>query len=172
MASLIIALAGGDSEPARSYELAGDVVRIRRPDGSELEVERAAVDLEQTLEQNAGRDFATAADAAEPAEPPGGGGEPNLQIESRAESASGPYRIVEGSVKNLTRKPLGDVVARVVAEDDRGRLVTAEEALVDFNPLKGGATSSFRVVMKAPAELHLRLTFRALLGDEIAAVEE
>lgn len=156
-----IALRDGRDEVARSYAVEGDRVRALKADGGSLELSLGLVDFERTFAANAGTDF-------EPPVGPPPDGEPALELIEHRERSVGDYIVVEGVVKNLTRGDLGSVVAKVIGEGEDGGILTSEESLVDWNPLRGGARSSFKVVVRSGGKvLRTRLVFRSLLGESL-----
>jgi len=161
MALIRIALADGREEAVRSYSFAGDRVRALKVDGSVIDLAIEAVDKDRTFAANAGTDFEPP--AAFPAS-----GEPALELVEHRERNAGDYIVVEGVVRNLTRVDFGNVVAKVLGEDEDGSLLTSEEALVDWSPLRGGAETPFKVVVRSGGRVRrTRLVFRSLLGDQI-----
>jgi len=156
-----IVLRDGQEEEIRWYErLEGKVILCRGED-DRTEIDEAEIDLEATFLRNADVDF----------DPPGGDltpGEPLLELLTKREHEAGDYLIVEGLIRNVARIQLVSVVAKVLIADEDGKFVTGDEALVDVSPLRAGAESPFRVVIKtASRPARTRILFRALLGEEL-----
>jgi hypothetical protein len=155
-------LRDGREETVRSYRIEGDVVHLTRADGSGAAIDFAALDLAATFRASAGVEFAPAAAPIEP-------GEPVLELVAQSRATEGDYLVLEGLVRNLAREDQPNVVARVIAEDGEGRFLTSEEVLIDWNPLRPGADSTFRVVLRAAGRAAAtRLEFRSLLGGALA----
>jgi hypothetical protein len=78
------------------------------------------------------------------------------------------YVKVEGRVKNISNSSLKNVTADVTFLTASKELVTSSEALIDFNPIMPGQTSTFSVIETYnPAMKSASITFRTLLGKSI-----
>ena len=151
-----LVLRGGIGEVVRSYVIDGGRVRFDRLDGSTGEVACAEVDAEATFAANASAGKDAKAD------------DPPLELLSRDVSERAGYRIVEGAVRNCGPGELSGLVARVVAQDREGRLLGAEEALIDPARLSPGGEGTFRVILRAPGIVgRLDLRFRSLRGEAV-----
>jgi len=97
-------------------------------------------------------------------------GAPQLSLVSSTgyESKSGSYRVVEGQVKNLSWKPLKDVVVRSTWLDETGKFVASKGALIEHNPILPGQTSAFRTMAIAdPAMSLYHVEFESVGGGPL-----
>ncbi|MFC1955016.1 FxLYD domain-containing protein [Chloroflexota bacterium] len=91
-----------------------------------------------------------------------------LQCLSWANYTEYGYIHVVGEVNNISDSKLENVTAVVNFRTEDGTLVKTEEALIDYNPLMPGQTSSFEVLTtENPAVKKLGLNFKHLLGEKI-----
>ncbi len=78
------------------------------------------------------------------------------------------YAKVTGLVKNISNKPLSNVVAVVNFYDQRGNFIKSDSALIEYNPILPGQTSPFKVLTTAnPAMVKSSLSFKFLMGGKI-----
>jgi hypothetical protein len=78
------------------------------------------------------------------------------------------YIHVVGEVKNISDSKLENVVATVAFRTEDGTLVKTDEALIDYDVLMPGQTSSFTVMTSDnPAIKKLGLSFKFFWGDKI-----
>ena len=69
---------------------------------------------------------------------------------------------------NISGQKLGNVMAVVQFNDEKGDLITAGDALIDYNPILPGQTSSFKAMATAnPAMKKAQLDFKYLFGSSI-----
>lgn len=61
------------------------------------------------------------------------------------------YSIVEGQVRNTSSRSIQSIVAVVTWYDDNDNFVTSESALIEYDPLVAGETSTFKVMSRTPA---------------------
>jgi hypothetical protein len=78
------------------------------------------------------------------------------------------YVEAEGRVKNISDEPIRSVVAVVQFESKSGEMITAGDALIDFNPIMPGQTSPFKVMETYnPMMKSASITFKEHFGGEI-----
>jgi hypothetical protein len=84
------------------------------------------------------------------------------------ESTSGGYHYVEGQVKNLSAESLSRVAAQVTWFTRDDQFITSDDALIDFDPLLPGQTSSFKTITRSnPAMSRYSVEFKRILGGAI-----
>jgi hypothetical protein len=99
---------------------------------------------------------------------------PQLALVAAAarESSSAYYR-VEGQVKNVSGRPLRNVEAVVTWYDGDSRFVTADSALIEYNPILADQTSPFRVLTRSnPALRNYSVAFKELGGAGLRVTDE
>lgn len=75
---------------------------------------------------------------------------------------------VTGRVKNISGESLKNVEAVVEFEDRNGQLITTDSALIDYNPILPGQTSTFKVIETYnPAMKKAGISFKDLMGGSI-----
>lgn len=94
--------------------------------------------------------------------------EPLLELQNYNCSNEYDYFIIEGSVKNISDKPLDDVEAIGNAYQDNDEFVKSDSALIKYNPILSGQTSPFKVIMTGnPLIKKCSISFKELLGGTI-----
>lgn len=79
------------------------------------------------------------------------------------------YVEATGRVKNISGDSLKNVEAVVEFEDRNGQLVTTGSALIAYNPILPGQTSTFKVIETYnPAMKRAKISFKDLMGGSIA----
>ena len=110
------------------------------------------------------------APTAEPEPPPPPPPPEDLLALESMQGADGGYgfHTVEGQVTNLTGRNLENVMAVVTWLTDDDQFITADEALIDFNPVLPGQTSPFEVMSSTnPAMSKYRVEFKTLFGGTL-----
>src|SRR5438477_3189835 len=80
------------------------------------------------------------------------------------------FNTCTGEVRNLTGGSLRNVTAVTSWRDADGAVQRTDEALVDFNPLLAGQTSTFKTIGSAnPGLTKFDVRFKELLGGAIPA---
>ncbi|MEP7173436.1 MAG: hypothetical protein ABI705_08110 [Aestuariivirga sp.] len=78
------------------------------------------------------------------------------------------YAIVEGVVRNISGQPLKNVEAVVSFQTKSGEFITADTALVDYNPILRGQASPFKVIARwNPAMARANIEFKYLFGGTL-----
>ena len=81
------------------------------------------------------------------------------------QSDGGGYYIVEGQIRNETSEPIRSIVAVATWYDKGDTFITTDDALIDFNPLLPGQTSSFKTMSRANPEMSkFSVAFKAFSG--------
>ena len=82
--------------------------------------------------------------------------------------ASGTFVEAKGEVKNISGQSLRNVVAMATFYDQNGNFITADEALIDFNPILTNQKSPFSVLETYnPAMRGATIQFKFLFGGTI-----
>ena len=115
----------------------------------------------------------TTAPTDSPAPPPPVAPQDRLALlASRGYERSG-YYIVEGQVTNLTDAPIRNVTAVSTWFTKDEQFITTDEALVDYNPLMPGQTSSFKTMSREnPQMSKFTVEFKQLMGGSIATRDD
>jgi hypothetical protein len=93
---------------------------------------------------------------------------PQLQLISWSWHDESGYAIAEGQVKNISSENLRNVEAIVSYYTGDKKFVTADDAVIDFNPILPGQTSSFKTMgTYNPAMTNAAIDFKDLLGGTI-----
>ena len=83
-------------------------------------------------------------------------------------SSSSRYNTCEGAVTNLTNQSLRNIVAVVTWVDSNGTPQRSDDALIDFNPILAGQTSTWSTIGRAnPGLTDSYLNFKELSGGTI-----
>lgn len=91
-----------------------------------------------------------------------------LSLLSRRCSERHGFMFIEGEVKNITDRPLKNVMAVGIYWTSDNVLVTSEDALIAFNPLMPGQTSPFKVaVTRNPLIKSCEIDFKFIFGEKI-----
>jgi hypothetical protein len=99
-----------------------------------------------------------------PAAPAG----PDLALLSSRGYEESTYFMVEGQVKNLSNRPLENVEAVTTWYDKDGGFIKTADALIDFNPILPGQTSTFKTLTPGnPAMTKFSVEFKNLFGPSI-----
>jgi len=78
------------------------------------------------------------------------------------------YFHIVGEVKNISDKPLEDVMAVGTAYTENGEFVKSDDALIDYNPILPGQTSPFEIlVTDNPAIKRCKVSFKEFWGGSI-----
>lgn len=89
-------------------------------------------------------------------------------ISWRCDRESGGWLYVRGEVRNVSGERLQNVTAVGEFRTEKGDLVSAETALVEFNPLMPGQTSPFRVSYRGnPEAKRCGVSFKRLMGGAL-----
>jgi hypothetical protein len=89
-------------------------------------------------------------------------------LSARGGRSSDSYFTVEGQVQNLTDRPLPSVEAVVTWYTKTDQFISAESALVEYDPLLPGQTSPFKVITRAnPAMDKYSVEFKQLRGGPL-----
>lgn len=67
-------------------------------------------------------------------------------LSSRGYASSSAYHSVEGQVKNLTGDPIDRIRVKVTWHTKSGEFITADEAMIDYQPLMPGQVSTFKTI--------------------------
>ncbi len=88
-------------------------------------------------------------------------------------TASDTFVEANGRVKNVSTENLRNVTAVVSYFTEDGKFITSDEALISFNPILPGQTSTFRVIgQHNPAMKCASIELKSLLGGTIPWVRE
>lgn len=83
------------------------------------------------------------------------------------------YFHIEGQVKNISNKPLEDIMAVGSAYTEDGSFVKSSDALIDYNPILVGQTSPFQVLMTDnPAISKCNVEFKELWGATVPTLRD
>ena len=75
----------------------------------------------------------------------------------------------EGFVRNVSDRPLEDVLAVIINTDASGVPLSSDDALIDYNPILAGQESPWSVIINYnPAYTQWRVEFSELFGTKIA----
>jgi hypothetical protein len=85
------------------------------------------------------------------------------------EAEFGGYHIVEGQVKNVSNEALKNVTAVATWYDENGEFIKSDDALIDYNPILPGQTSSFKTLSTGnPAMAKYTVAFKILMGGTLS----
>lgn len=94
--------------------------------------------------------------------------EPQLELISQHCYEEYGYFQFAGEVKNISGKSLKNVEAVGTAYTKTGEFVNSDDALISYNPILPGQTSSFKVMMTYnPAMQKCATDFKYLMGESI-----
>lgn len=92
-----------------------------------------------------------------------------LALLSASCTSSVGYSRCSGSVKNLTDKPMRSVAVVISWVDANGVIQTADDSLIDYNPILPGQESPWDTIgQDNPALTRFRVSFKELLGGTIS----
>lgn len=92
-------------------------------------------------------------------------------LSMRENPLSDDYSEYVGEVQNISNTPLDQVKAVITFYDKAGKVVTSENAYIDFAPLQPGQKSPFKITTrKNPASKKYTLTFMGD-GGEIKTID-
>jgi len=75
---------------------------------------------------------------------------------------------IRGEVKNVSNRPIKNLMAVATFRTGAGGFVKSDDALVEYNPLLPGQTSPFKVgTTHNPASEKCRLSFKTMFGGEV-----
>jgi len=78
------------------------------------------------------------------------------------------FAIAEGAVKNISPKPIDNVVAVFVVYDKQGGFIKADNALIDYRPILPGQASPFKVYCNYNPKIHkASIDFKVLSGGTL-----
>jgi len=78
------------------------------------------------------------------------------------------YMYLEGEVKNISDKPIRNLMAIATFRGEDDIFIKSDNSLVDYNPLMPGQTSPFKVMSSDnPAIEKCRLSFKTMMGGKI-----
>jgi len=78
------------------------------------------------------------------------------------------YMFIRGEVKNITDKPIKNLMAVATFRTKDDTFVKSDDALVEYNPLLPGQTSPFKVgTSQNPASEKCRLSFKTMFGSKL-----
>ena len=93
---------------------------------------------------------------------------PQLELVDWNWSTGYGYVTARGRVKNLTNESLENVMAIVTFTDSSGGFITTGEALIDFNPVLPGQTSTFSAMAQEnPKMKKASIEFKYLAGGSM-----
>jgi hypothetical protein len=85
------------------------------------------------------------------------------------EADGGGYNIVEGQVRNLSGQPMRHVTAHASWYDGHGDFITADDAVIDLDPILPDQISSFKTMSRSnPAMAKYTVEFKYLIGGSIS----
>lgn len=94
--------------------------------------------------------------------------QPLLELKSMKCYREYDYFFVEGTVKNISENSLKNIEAVGNMYQDNGEFVTSDTALIEYNPILSGQTSSFKVMhTDNPAIKKCTVDFKELMGGTI-----
>ncbi len=94
--------------------------------------------------------------------------QPLLELQSMKCYREYDYFFVEGTVKNISGNSLKNIEAVGNMYQDNGEFVTSDTALIEYNPILSGQTSSFKVMhTDNPAIKKCKVDFKELMGGTI-----
>jgi hypothetical protein len=80
------------------------------------------------------------------------------------------YQVCEGEVRNETDQRLDSVMAEVRFTDQAGTFVKSGNAMINYQPLMPGQTSSFMVMTTDNPQIrHFSIGFREMFGGKLKA---
>lgn len=98
---------------------------------------------------------------------------PPLEVKSWKCEVEHTYIHVRGEVKNVTDRPLENIMVVGAFRDKNGTLVKSEDALVDYDPIMPGQTSPFSAGTRHnPQITDCGLSFKVLMGGTVAYTEK
>ena len=81
----------------------------------------------------------------------------------------GGYAYLQGEVKNVSNRPLENVMVQVSWYTDSEEFITSDDALINLNPILPGQTSPFKTITTLnPAMSNCKMSFKALFGGSIS----
>lgn len=91
-----------------------------------------------------------------------------LLASSGGPSAGGAYIEVKGRVQNVSQRPISNLMATVELFDKRGEFISADHALVEFDPVLPGQATPFTVLIRGnPATEKYLVRFKTMGGPEL-----
>lgn len=118
----------------------------------------------EKADRNSSQSTPASASSPVPADAPG----PILEVQSWKCEKEHSYAHVRGEVKNLTDRPLENVLAVGTMRTTAGELVQSEDTLIDLRTLMPGQKSAFDVMIPDnPLGKSCELSFRTFRGQEI-----
>lgn len=97
---------------------------------------------------------------------------PKLQLLDYSQKREYDYIIVEGQVKNISSEKLENVEAVVEYYDENDNFIKEDSALIEYNPILPGQTSSFKVMGTDNPEIkRYAVSFKDLMGGKINHIE-
>ena len=95
---------------------------------------------------------------------------PKLEVQSwKWNKDSESYIQIVGEVKNTSTYSLDGIIAVASFRDEKGDIITSDDALIDFQPILPGQTSPFKVIATYnPAMKKANIDFKEAGGGTIA----
>lgn len=82
------------------------------------------------------------------------------------------FATVEGQVKNISGKPLDNVMVVVEWADDNGNFIKSDDALIEYDPILVGQVSPFKSITSYnPAMTKFRVSFKEMFGGTIPTID-
>ena len=83
------------------------------------------------------------------------------------------YTVTEGRVKNISDKPLKNVEAVVENLAADGTFISADTAIIEYNPVMPGQSSPFKVMGNHnPLMKSCTLSFKSLMGGALGTIQK
>lgn len=96
-----------------------------------------------------------------------------LLVNHKAKRESPNYVKLTGRVQNISKQPIGDLLAVTSFFDRAGEFITREQAMVDIDPIESGQISTFGITVKMEEQLgDYQITFSKIGGKLIPHSEE
>jgi len=99
--------------------------------------------------------------------------EPVLELQNWSWHKEYGYAIAEGMVKNISSKPLDDVVAILNIYDKQNNFIKSDHALIDYRPILPGQSSPFKVMASYnPAMDTAFIDFKTFSGGTLSWIKK